>query len=1074
MHPQMKRSTWQDADALLLPVGKYEEGWFKTTSIHGYLFGLEFPDTILCMTRTEFHIVTSKKKAVKYFRPAVDRTTVEGCTIRVHALEKKDVEQNKKVFGEIIDAIKASGEGKKIAMMTKELKYLEGGKIYPTWKGVFDASQSSFEIVKATTGIAAAFAEKDSEEVENIKAAGSITAKLFRHGFVQRMETVIDKEIKTTNEKLSEKVEGLAKSPKSIKAKYDPEDPDVEVCFTPVVQSGGSYNVKAEALGVPSDARPFAYDLVIATVGMRYKLYCAKMTRTYFVDASKTQKTAYKCLVAAYEACLKAIKPGAKFSDAHDAARKSLESSKMPQLAKHLHKTVGTGIGIEVKESLALSAKSANVFRVNMAFNVVVALTGVSNEDVNEGGDGAETLKTYDVRIGDTVVVQRGVDDRTGHHCALLTKSKYEWSRVAYNINKDGEESSEGSSEEGGDDNLPEAKGLSKDDRRALKEARAFSGGDAAVVGGGRQTRSSRRASARDRGATESNLQAELRRAERQKELMVARAKKMQGITVDEGVAGDGASKVDESALVERLAYPSATSFPKEARNTSVYVDEGAEVVFVPINGATIPFHISMIKSVSKSDGHRATYLRINFNTPAKTIASQSRNRGAIVNIVKGKFPQAIFLKDISIRSSSAANLTKQLRLIKEMQKRIRTRDRDAKELEDVVEQAPLKLIRNAPRLQDLSMKPHLSGRSTHGSLEAHENGFRFRSVKGEKLDVNYANIKHAIFQPCKNEHTVILHFHLKHPILLNKKKTSDVQFYTEVVERTIALKKSKRSMYDPDEIDEEQRQRQLKKKLNQLFRKFTVRVNKLLESKLGKDPIDFDAPYSELAYKGTVNKAMVTISPCTHCLVNLTEFPFFVVSLDSIDHVHMERASISARTTQFDMVIIMKDRKQGVVKIDAIDRKNIDSIEEWLDSVKISFSKGGTPLNWKQVLIMVRDQELDGFFWKDTDFMGEPKPIGWLFLDEAHAAEVEAGGDDGAEESGSDFAPPSDDDEEASEDDWDPSEDEDEEESSAGEESDGEGWDDLEEDAAREDAKTAKRRRDEEERDRQKRKRRR
>jgi nucleosome binding factor SPN SPT16 subunit len=125
-------------------------------------------------------------------------------------------------------------------------------------------------------------------------------------------------------------------------------------------------------------------------------------------------------------------------------------------------------------------------------------------------------------------------------------------------------------------------------------------------------------------------------------------------------------------------------------------------------------------------------------------------------------------------------------------------------------------------------MWPMISGRKTEGVLEAHANGFRFISSKGEKVDLIYGNVKHAIFQPCEGEHVVLVHFHLKvrvsgtplcmrpllfvgcfvlcsrcvcsclflplsqaflcyvvqlpqKPILVGKKKCKDIQFYTEV-----------------------------------------------------------------------------------------------------------------------------------------------------------------------------------------------------------------------------------------------------------------------------------------------------
>lgn len=64
----------------------------------------------------------------------------------------------------------------------------------------------------------------------------------------------------------------------------------------------------------------------------------------------------------------------------------------------------------------------------------------------------------------------------------------------------------------------------------------------------------------------------------------------------------------------------------------------------------------------------------------------------------------------------------------------------------------------------------------------------RFVSDKGEKVELVYANIRHGIFQPCEKEHTVLIHFHLKHPILIGKKKFKDVQFFTEVIEASQAI----------------------------------------------------------------------------------------------------------------------------------------------------------------------------------------------------------------------------------------------------------------------------------------------
>lgn len=75
-------------------------------------------------------------------------------------------------------------------------------------------------------------------------------------------------------------------------------------------------------------------------------------------------------------------------------------------------------------------------------------------------------------------------------------------------------------------------------------------------------------------------------------------------------------------------------------------------------------------------------------------------------------------------------------------------------------------------------------------------------------------NIKHAFFQPAKGEMITLLHFHLINPIMVNKKKTTDVQVYTEVMDTVQTIDSGRRSMYDPDEIEEENREREQRRRV--------------------------------------------------------------------------------------------------------------------------------------------------------------------------------------------------------------------------------------------------------------------
>jgi nucleosome binding factor SPN SPT16 subunit len=107
--------------------------------------------------------------------------------------------------------------------------------------------------------------------------------------------------------------------------------------------------------------------------------------------------------------------------------------------------------------------------------------------------------------------------------------------------------------------------------------------------------------------------------------------------------------------------------------------------------------------------------------------------------------------------------------LIKEVQKRFKTREMEEREKKDLVKQDTLVMSQNKgnPKFKDLYIRPNIVTKRMTGSLEAHSNGFRYTSVRGD--DILYNNIKSGFFQPCDGEMIILLHFHLKHAIMFGK-----------------------------------------------------------------------------------------------------------------------------------------------------------------------------------------------------------------------------------------------------------------------------------------------------------------
>ncbi|PWA95409.1 peptidase M24, structural domain-containing protein [Artemisia annua] len=277
----------------------------------------------------------------------------------------------------------------------------------------------------------------------------------------------------------------------------------------------------------------------------------------------------------------------------------------------------------------------------------------------------------------------------------------------------------------------------------------------------------------------------------------------------------------------------------------------------------------------------------------------------------------------------------------------------------------PLKLI-------DLWIRPPFPGRGRKlpGTLECHENGFRYSTSRSnERVDILFGNIKHAFFQPAEKELITLLHFHLHNHIMVGNKKTKDVQFYVEVMDVVQNLGGSRRCAYDPDEIEEEHRERARKNKISMGFQSFASRVNELWrQPKFRGLDLEFDQPLRELGFHGVPHKASTFIVPTASCLVELIETPFLVVTLSDIEIVNLERVGLGQKN--FDMAIVFKDFKRDVLRIDSIPCTSLEGIKEWLDTAEIKYYESRLNMNWQEILKTIMDNPEDFITNKGWEFL--------------------------------------------------------------------------------------------------------
>ena len=102
---------------------------------------------------------------------------------------------------------------------------------------------------------------------------------------------------------------------------------------------------------------------------------------------------------------------------------------------------------------------------------------------------------------------------------------------------------------------------------------------------------------------------------------------------------------------------------------------------------------------------------------------------------------------------------------------------------------------------------------------------------------------------------------------------------------------KNRKYHNDMDEIEQEQREIENKKRMNLRFLKFSKRIEEI--AALTNVRIEFDVPYKELAFYGNPHKSIVKLMPTLNCLVNLTDSPFFITPIEDVEIAHFERVMV-------------------------------------------------------------------------------------------------------------------------------------------------------------------------------------
>ncbi|KAK7305637.1 hypothetical protein VNO77_43544 [Canavalia gladiata] len=906
-----KTDLWGSSDAIAIacPPPSEDLRYLKSTALNSWLLGFEFPETIMVFMKKQIHILCSQKKASILESVKKAAREAVGVDLVLHVKPKND--DGTALMDAIFHAIRAQSksDGRDSSTVGYILREAPEGKLLETWNDKL--KNTKFRLSDVANGFSTLFAVKSAEEITFIRKAAYLTAGVMKNFVVSKLENVIDEEKKVLHSTLMEETEKVILEPSKANLKLKAEN--VDICYPPIFQSGGEFDLRPSAVSNDELLHYDSASVIICAVGARYKSYCSNVARTFLIDADPLQSRAYEVLLKAHEAVIGSLKPGNKLNAAYQAAFSVVERD-APDLISYLTKSAGTGIGIEFRESgLNLNAKNEQIIKDGMVFNVSLGFQNLQTENSKSKN------KHFSLLLADTVIIK----DKTEVATSMSSKALKD---VAYSFNEDEEEERPSTkADANGAEPFMSKTTLRSDNHEISKEE------------------------------LRRQHQAELARQKNEET-----ARRLAG-----GGRETGENRSNGRASTELVAYKNINDLPLP-REMMIQIDQKNEAVLLPINGSMVPFHVAFIRTVSsQQDTNRNCYVRIIFNVPGTPFSSQDANTA--------KFPGSIFLKEASFRSKDSRHISEVVQSIKTLRRQVVARESERAERATLVTQEKLQLANNRfkpIRLSDLWIRPAFGGRGRKipGTLEAHVNGFRYSTTRqDERVDILFGNIKHAFFQPAENEMITLLHFHLHNHIMVGNKKTKDVQFYVEVMDMVQNVGGGKRSAYDPDELEEEQRERDRKNKINVEFQTFVNRVNDLWgQPQFNGLDLEFDQPLRELGFPGVPHKSSVFIVPTSACLVELIETPFLVVTLSEIEIVNLERVGLGQKN--FDMTIVFKDFKRDVLRIDSIPSTSLDGIKEWLDTTDIKYYESRLNLNWRQILKTITDDPqsfIDGGGWE-------------------------------------------------------------------------------------------------------------
>ncbi|CAI0465732.1 unnamed protein product [Linum tenue] len=335
--------------------------------------------------KKQIHLLCSKKKSGSFELLRKAAKYAVGVEVLIHVWNKKsgDNGDGSVIMNSIFPPVYHNMGPSIVGHIAAEAG--EGDRVLEKWSEKLGIE--GFRAADVSAGLGDLFVVKEEGELVCVKRAAYLSAKVMNNVVVPKLQKVIDhnEKKKDVDRTVLDEIEEAILQP-SVKAGVMLKSRNVDACCHPYFQS---YRANDELTHYDSG------DVIKCSVGSRYKGYCSYVARSFLVDPNPCQTRAYEVILKAQEAAIAALRPGSRVGAAYVAAS-SLIGLEAPYLVKHLTKSVGTGIGLELQESvLDLNGTNGRLVKAGMVFNVCLGLENLKGAGQN----------SFSLLLADTVVV---------------------------------------------------------------------------------------------------------------------------------------------------------------------------------------------------------------------------------------------------------------------------------------------------------------------------------------------------------------------------------------------------------------------------------------------------------------------------------------------------------------------------------------------------------------------------------------------------------------------------------------------------------------------------------------------